>query len=292
MTLITRADDLVTLLGSHNERGVDAAMANRAQTITGLLNEVGNTNKRAASFREDMQVTGIPDIDKETLEQAESALSDSILKKVLETREAVVVSDALNDKEFSASTSVIDLKLCSVMCAPLIARGEMLGLIYLGNSNVVNLFTDRSLEVLRIFASQAALLVRNALLLNELEVSNEALREELENVRFGKIIGVCDSMRDLYAKVEKIATADISVLIQGETGTGKELIAHEIHERSNRNKGPFIVINCGAIPENLLESELFGHVRGPLLERSQPRRDVSMQRTGERSFSTSLVSSH
>ena len=69
-------------------------------------------------------------------------------------------------------------------------------------------------------------------------------------------------MQEVFKKVQKVATTDISVLITGETGTGKELIALEIHRRSTRAKGPFITINCGAIPENLLESELFGHVNG------------------------------
>ncbi len=69
-------------------------------------------------------------------------------------------------------------------------------------------------------------------------------------------------MRDIFRKIDKIATTDISVLVTGETGTGKELIAHEIHRRSPRKAGPFVAINCGAIPENLLESELFGHAKG------------------------------
>ncbi|RYZ62757.1 MAG: sigma-54-dependent Fis family transcriptional regulator, partial [Proteobacteria bacterium] len=73
---------------------------------------------------------------------------------------------------------------------------------------------------------------------------------------------VCPSMMEVFRKVQKVATTDISVLITGETGTGKELIARELHRRSNRESGPFIVINCGAIPENLIESELFGHVKG------------------------------
>ena len=69
-------------------------------------------------------------------------------------------------------------------------------------------------------------------------------------------------MMEVFRKLQKVATTDISVLITGETGTGKELIARELHRRSPRANGPFVTINCGAIPENLIESELFGHVKG------------------------------
>src|SRR4029079_6642345 len=90
----------------------------------------------------------------------------------------------------------------------------------------------------------------------------EKLSAELQDKRFGEIIGVCPSMMEVFRKLQKVATTDISVLITGETGTGKELIARELHRRSSRASGPFVVINCGAIPENLIESELFGHVKG------------------------------
>jgi transcriptional regulator with GAF, ATPase, and Fis domain len=199
---------------------------------------------------------------RENLADALSHLSDSIVEKVVKTKKAVIVSDALKDAEFQNAMSVMSLKLSSVMCVPLLERGNLLGAIYVGNDSVAELFDESHLEVLTIFAAQASLIIRNALLVNELKLDNKLLSERLEAMRFGDIIGACPAMQEVYRKVQKIATTDISVLITGETGTGKELIAREIHRRSNRAKGPFITINCGAIPENLLESELFGHVKG------------------------------
>ena len=189
-------------------------------------------------------------------------LSDSIIQKVVETRRPLVVSDAMNDALFSRSESVMRLQLSSVMVAPLIFRGQMIGLIHLGNDDVVNLFDDSSLDVLTVFAGQAALLLHNALVLDELKLDRDRLSSELEGKRFGEIIGSSAILQEVFRKVERVAPTEISVLITGETGTGKELIAREIHRRSNRSDGPFVVVNCGAIPENLLESELFGHVKG------------------------------
>jgi transcriptional regulator with PAS, ATPase and Fis domain len=134
--------------------------------------------------------------------------------------------------------------------------------MYVGNDRVKGLFERGQLDVLSIFASQASLILQNAMLLNALRADKEKLTAELKDKRFGEIIGACPSMMEVFRKLQKVATTDISVLITGETGTGKELIAREIHRRSNRVNGPFVVINCGAIPENLIESELFGHVKG------------------------------
>ncbi len=190
------------------------------------------------------------------------AISDSIVKKVIETGRAVIVSDALSDSQFKTSESVLALRLSSVMCAPLVSQGHVQGVLYVGNDRVKGLFERSQLDVLSIFASQASLILQNALLLSALRADKEKLTNELKDKRFGEIIGACPSMLEVFRKLQKVATTDISVLITGETGTGKELIAREIHRRSNRAQGPFVVINCGAIPENLIESELFGHVKG------------------------------
>jgi transcriptional regulator with GAF, ATPase, and Fis domain len=196
------------------------------------------------------------------LEDAERGVSDSIVAKVLKSKQPLIVHDALHDLEFSQSESVINLKLCSVMCAPLLEKGNLLGLLYVGNDRIAHRFEERSLELLTIFAGQASLIVRNALLLNELRLEGAQLRKQLQESRYGELIGSCPGMREIFRRIDKVAGADISVLVGGETGTGKEMLAREIHRRSLRAKGPFIAINCGAIPENLLESELFGHVRG------------------------------
>jgi transcriptional regulator with GAF, ATPase, and Fis domain len=190
------------------------------------------------------------------------AISDSIVKKVIETGRPVIVSDALSDSQFKTSESVLALRLSSVMCAPLVSQGHVQGVLYVGNDRVKGLFERSQLDVLSIFASQASLILQNALLLSALRADKEKLTAELKDKRFGEIIGACPSMLEVFRKLQKVATTDISVLITGETGTGKELIAREIHRRSNRATGPFVVINCGAIPENLIESELFGHVKG------------------------------
>ena len=198
----------------------------------------------------------------ESVVDASVTISDSILRQVLESKRPVIVSDALTDTTFGKSESVIALKLSSVMCVPLLNQGEVIGAIYVGNDEIKSLFNKMQLDLLTIYAAQASLILQNALLVSTLRADKEKLSAELHDKRFGEIIGSCASMLEVFRKLQKVAGTDISVLITGETGTGKELIARELHRRSHRAKGPFVTVNCGAIPENLIESEMFGHVRG------------------------------
>ncbi|MFO7178230.1 MAG: sigma 54-interacting transcriptional regulator [Pseudomonadota bacterium] len=201
-------------------------------------------------------------VHREAIQEPSGAISDSIVRQVLETKRPVIVSDALNDTTFGKSESVIALKLSSVMCVPLLSQGESLGALYVANDEIKHLFDRSKLDLLTVYASQASLILQNAMLLSALRADKEKLSAELSDKRFGEIIGACPSMMEVFRKLQKVAATDISVLITGETGTGKELIARELHRRSNRANGPFVTVNCGAIPENLIESEMFGHVKG------------------------------
>ncbi|MGZ3456159.1 MAG: sigma 54-interacting transcriptional regulator [Polyangiales bacterium] len=216
-----------------------------------LLVEDGNPSVRVAR-----------DMKKENITDTTGQISDSIVRKVLETRRPLIVSDAVADTAFGKSESVVALNLSSVMCVPLLAQGELLGVLYVGSNKVKGLFEKSALDLLTIFAGQASLILQNAMLLSSLRADKDKLVKELHDKKFGDIIGACASMIEVFKKLQKVATTDISVLITGETGTGKELIARELHRRSPRVSGPFISINCGAIPENLIEAELFGHVKG------------------------------
>lgn len=191
-----------------------------------------------------------------------SRVSDTIIDQVLRDRRAVIVSDAMADRKFGRARSVVDLKVSSVMCVPLLYRNDLLGVLYLGNDAVTGLFTEPDLELLQVWASQASLAVHAALLLNELKSSNRNLREQLRRSSQGDIVGSSRPMKQVFRMLRKVAPTDLSVLVLGETGTGKELVAKEVHRLSDRARQPFVSINCGAIPENLLESELFGHKKG------------------------------
>ena len=208
------------------------------------------------------RVTTARNFQKQDIANAVERLSDSIVARVLESRQPLIVSDALHDASFNASASVVNLKLSSVMCVPLVRRGELFGAVYVGNDRAANLFTGRELLLMTSFCSTAALLIERALELDELRAEKRELQSKLEEQAYGEIIGSCDAMKDIFRKIDKVAGTDISIMVTGETGTGKELIARELHRRSPRRNGAFVAINCGAIPEQLLESELFGHAKG------------------------------
>ncbi|MCA9621949.1 MAG: sigma 54-interacting transcriptional regulator, partial [Myxococcales bacterium] len=253
--LATMLDDIIEL--SHAQKGFILLLES---TVTGATASLKGAGGGDGDRR--WVVRASRGVDKTAIQNPEGGISDSIVQKTLSEGRALIVSDAQSDTTFGTSESVVALQLSSVMCAPLVAQTEVIGCLYVGNDKVKELFRKPQLDLLSIFASQASLILQNAMLVAALREDKAKLQNELSDKRFGEIIGACASMREVFRKLEKVAGTDISVLITGETGTGKELVAREIHRRSSRVSGPFVTINCGAIPENLIESELFGHVKG------------------------------
>src|SRR5262249_537304 len=146
---------------------------------------------------------------RENIARDVETLSDTGGERVLQSGEPRPVADATSRPAFSASTSVVNLKLSSVLCVPLMHRGQPFGLVYVGSDQVGSHFDRPGLDTLTIFAAQASLLVQNALLLDELRADNRGLRERLEQQRFGDLLGSCPGMQEVYRQIEKVGPTDL-----------------------------------------------------------------------------------
>ncbi|HTQ58711.1 MAG TPA: sigma 54-interacting transcriptional regulator [Candidatus Solibacter sp.] len=157
----------------------------------------------------------------------------------------------------------------TICCVPLTTQGRTFGTLNLA-SRREDAFSSQDLELLQQVAAQIAIAVENALAFKQIDALKDKLAEEKlyleEEIRsefnFEEIVGDSQTLKRALAQVELVAPADTAVLVTGETGTGKELIARAIHNRSPRRERTFVKVNCAAIPSGLLESELFGHERG------------------------------
>jgi Nif-specific regulatory protein len=203
-------------------------------------------------------------------------LDDLIAGWVLTEKKLLKIDDIETDNRFPAMSSKGG-RFTSITCAPMMARGKVIGLTSLVRDAQAGPFTDDQCRMVGIVASQSAHILANALLMQELAKKNElleavrlALSEEnarlqtevAETFAFESIIGKSPAMKRVLTLTSKVSANDIPVLITGPTGTGKELIARAIHYNSRRSDKPFVVKNCGVKTESLLESELFGHVKG------------------------------
>jgi transcriptional regulator with GAF, ATPase, and Fis domain len=196
----------------------------------------------------------------EALSRAEEVVSRSIARSVMESGRAVLIGDASMTEPYSRQPSIQQLSLRSVLCAPLVASDEAFALIYLENREVTNCFTEEQRDLLDEVCALAAPRLRAAVAMSHAQRRAEAL-EHVYSQTDG-ILTADAGMARVLQTVHQIATTDLPVLIEGETGTGKELIARAIYRHSTRVKGPFVALNCGAIPATLIGSELFGFVQG------------------------------
>jgi Nif-specific regulatory protein len=194
----------------------------------------------------------------------------SIVKEVIQSGQSVISADARADARFVESESVIAENIMSILCVPLVIRDRIAGAIYVDHREARHLFSQKDLTFIEAFADQAAIAIENARLYEELEeararlsLENESLRREvLVEKHLDSVVGSSEAVAKIQFAIRKASSGHSTVLVRGESGTGKGLIARIIHNVSPRRNGPFIMFNCAALPETLAESELFGHEKG------------------------------
>ncbi|HMK28101.1 MAG TPA: sigma 54-interacting transcriptional regulator [Terriglobales bacterium] len=186
-------------------------------------------------------------------------VSRTIAQQVIGQRAPVLANKVLAG-EFAHARSLANAQVVSVICVPLLVGDRVMGLIYLDSSHPAAGFDEGHLELLTAVAGVSALAIESLRRIETLETENQQLRElaDLEH----NMIGDSPRMQEIYRAIAKVAATDTSVLISGESGTGKELAARAIHRNSPRADQPFVAINCAALTETLLESELFGYEKG------------------------------
>ena len=246
-TTIYSEEDINILLDTVIDSVIDLFSAER-----GFLEVVDEDKKVRLKISKDQE--------KKTIEEEEEKIKSQINEAISVTGNPILVTGLLiSELEEEKEEPIFK----SILCVPLKSKDKVLGSIYLDDTKPDTFFTSEEVKLLLTLSERIASAVENNLMLMELKESHEKLLEDLrEKFKFDEIIGNSPQMVEILKTVADVADTDATVLIEGESGTGKELLARAIHFNSSRSKKPFVTINCAAIPETLLESELFGYEKG------------------------------
>ena len=310
-TLLAAETELKPLL----ERIVDSAVAlTEAERGFLLLDEAADGEPAAGAPRTtaDLRVRLARNFDGTDIPVPRERLSAGICDQVLASGRPLLSLDAGRDERFEASVSVEDLRLRSVLCLPIRRGAGVEGVLYVDNRLRSGVFTEDHLDLAEHLAALASVAIGNARLVEALRVQGEHLRVQSEQVKrlnaglgrkvrdqgaelavvrrelsaergrhdYTEIIGSSSAMRRVFEVLDRVVETDLPVRVSGESGTGKELIARAIHKNGGRSSRPFVSVNCAAVPDSLLSSELFGHVKGAFTGADKSRRGLFQQADG------------
>jgi transcriptional regulator with GAF, ATPase, and Fis domain len=187
-------------------------------------------------------------------------VSRTIARQVMKDNVAILGVDVPASGQLRDVESLAISEVRTLLCVPLTVFQRVIGCIYLDSTNAADRFQEDHLQLLTAVAAISAVALDNARRQQWLEQENQRLTTEVRQEQ--SLVGEGARIKEIYQFLARVAPTESTVLIEGESGTGKELVARALHRHSHRANKPFVAINCGAIPESLLESDLFGHERG------------------------------
>jgi Nif-specific regulatory protein len=189
-----------------------------------------------------------------------SRVSEYVSREVLTSREAILAEDVARDRYLRNRESLSDLHATSLICAPVMFSEKPLGLIHLYCTDPHKALDTEDLEFAVAIAKQLGIVIHQMRRQDSLSAENRFLRDQLKVE--SELIGSSPAIKEIESQIGRVAGTNATVSIRGESGVGKELVARAIHYSSPRREGPFVTLNCAALSETLLESELFGHEKG------------------------------
>jgi transcriptional regulator with GAF, ATPase, and Fis domain len=261
----SRLADLATRLAVHFF--VEKAMSRFCErTLDEIVAEAGAGTGAVVLFGAtpaEAQIVAARDAQGQSLSPEQVRISRTILARIVEGEDSILIEDALSDAALGRERSVQDLALRSVLAIPLRVQEYLAGAIYLENERLSGAFGEEERALLLGLGRLVTIYLNAFLRMDEEVAARRRIYDEIKGkTHFDGIVGSTPDFLQLLDTVAQVGPSDATVVVEGESGTGKELIARALHRSSRRAGKPMVTVNCAAIPETLMESELFGHEKG------------------------------